>query len=129
MNNESKPPSDINLGVAVATVINERVVILRGKPGVEINRQTASSVLTGVEQLVPGEFGLIIDRKADYSVAPVETFDVLNNTPRLKAVAMVTYRPTTTSLAQLDQRLYKGQLKIFNALDAAEAWINAFMNP
>lgn len=123
---ESQP---IDLGAATGTVLNERVIVVRGKQGVEINRDTAGHILTLIDQIMPGEFGMILDRQADYSVAPVEVFELLNNTPRLKVVAIVAHRPATAGMAQIEQHLFNGRLEIFIALDLAEAWVNSVLPP
>lgn len=118
----------IETPAAIATILDERMVLIRAKSGVEINHRGAAEGDRLVSEAMAGDYGLIIDRREDYSVQPVEVFRILNQNKKLKAIAIVAHRPSTVQNAEIDRRLFRGKLAVFGDLDTARNWLNAALD-
>lgn len=113
----------IETEAATATVLNDYIVLVRAKPGVEVNRQHALRGDQLIAEAMPGDYGQIIDRLADYSVAPVEVFPILNANPKLKALAIVVHRDSSLRNAEIDRRFFSKELAVFRSVDEARNWL------
>ena len=105
------------------TVIEGGIAVIEGEHGVEIDHSKANITFDIIEKEISGDYGIIINRKKDYSVIPHEIYDVMNKRKRLRAVAMVAYRTETRLSAEIEKALYKGLFKLFHNLSEATDWI------
>ncbi len=108
--------------------LDEEVVLVEAKHGVEIDAAKASYGNQLITDEMPGDYGMIIDRKEDYSIVPVEVYKILNSLPHLKAIAIVRHRPATTVSIDMEQRLFKGPLEVFDSVENARKWINGVIH-
>lgn len=108
-------------------VLDDTTVVLEGRPGVNIDARHARRDNELIAGLMPGDYGIIIDRKADYSIAPVEVYEVLNAMTRLKAIAIVAHRPITAATAPAEKPLYRGLFRTFLSVDDAHAWLKSVL--
>ena len=55
-----------------------------------------------------GHYGMIIDRKSDYSIVPIDVYEVLNGLEKLKAIAVVVRNEQNfLSIKQAHERIVK----------------------
>lgn len=107
-----------------AVFIDERIVYMRMKEGVNVTLEGARSSHTQIAKQMPGPYGLLVDRVHDYSVAPVEIYEFLNTIDNLKAIANVVYRDSTQSALLPAMRIYKGHFESFGSVEEAHAWLD-----
>jgi hypothetical protein len=111
-----------------ATILSDRIVLVRAKSGVEINWENARHGNRLIADAMPGDYGQIIDREEDYSVAPVEVFTILNANGKLKALAIVVHRESSLHTAEIDKRFSKKPLEVFTSVDQARAWLEQVLD-
>jgi hypothetical protein len=111
------------------TVLDDVTVLVEGLPDVEITAAHAQRDNDLIATLMKGDYGMIVDRKADYSIVPVQVYRILNGMPRLRAVAIVSHRPLTTLSAATERPLYKGHFMSFGDVESAHAWILSVVKP
>ncbi|MGH1470583.1 MAG: hypothetical protein ACRBCS_05280 [Cellvibrionaceae bacterium] len=104
--------------------ISDSVVLVRAKPEVNIDKEQSSLVNKLIEDTMPNDYGMIIDREADYSIMPVEVFGILNKIKTLKAIAIVVHRDSSAKATAIDKLLFKGHLKVFFSIPEAYLWMN-----
>ena len=80
-------------------------------------------------QHLPGDYGLIVDRREDYSLRPVQVFQFLNQWAPLQAIAIVVHRHHSKTVAEIDKALSRKPLKIVGSLAQAQDWINEQLAP
>lgn len=117
----------IETASATATILSDRLVLVRAKSGVEINQENASRGGKLIENAMPGDYGQIIDRAEDYSIAPVEVLQILNQNPKLRAIAIVVHRESSRQTAELGRRLFKGQFAVFSSIEQARQWLESVL--
>ncbi|MGI1679742.1 MAG: hypothetical protein K6L75_13460 [Cellvibrionaceae bacterium] len=117
----------IESALMTTAFISDSIVLVRAKPEVNINRDQAAHANKLIEDSMPSDYGMIIDREADYSIMPVEVFDVLNKIEKLKAIAIVVHRDRSAKAANIDKLLFKGHLKVFFSLLEANEWLNQIL--
>lgn len=106
-----------------ATMLDDHIVVIRARAGVEIDAATARRDNARIADMMPGRYGMIVDRKADYSIVPVDVYEVLNGLERLQALAIVVYRKMTASGVRVEKQLFNGPLESFDSVEAAQAWL------
>ena len=66
---------------------------------------------------------MIIDRKEDYSIIPVDVYEVINSMDRLKAIAIVLYNETAKLGMATEKHLFNGSLAVFDNVEVARVWL------
>lgn len=117
----------IDTGIVTLTIISDEVVVVRARVGVSIDGDAADETHKIIAEAMAGDYAMIIDREADYSLLPVAVFNVLNRLPRLKVIAIVARRPTSVTIAAIDKALCKKPLQVFDNLAEAESWVKSQM--
>lgn len=107
----------------IASILSDHLVLLRAKAGVEVNRENATEANRLISDAMPGDYGEIIDRQEDYSLAPVEVYGVLNQVTKLKAIAIVVHREGSLATAAIGKHLYRNPIAIFTDLQEAKDWL------
>ncbi|GAB1264089.1 hypothetical protein NBRC116493_09360 [Aurantivibrio infirmus] len=120
--------SDIETSILNAKILSNHIVHVRGKHGVEVNSKTSREANKLISDAMPGNYGMILDRAEDYSIVPVEVFEILNNIPTLKAIAIVVHKDTSAANAEIDRLLYHGDLEIFFSVEQAQGWLESFFD-
>lgn len=110
------------------TFFSPRIVMVTPREGIEIDRKAALSNTSIISQEMSSSYGMIIDRKADYSLAPVQVYDLLNSIDALKAIAIVVHNKDNFLPISIEQNLFKGPLNLFESVDAARAWLEEVMD-
>ncbi len=110
------------------SILDTRSVLVEAMDAVEIDLEKAKYANQLIENEMPGDYGMIIDRKADYSIVPVDVYNILNNIEKLKAIAIVTYNKKSYFPISIEQKLYKGKLEVFQSIQQAHEWIDQVLN-
>ena len=71
-----------------------------------------------------GDYGMIIDRKADYSIVPVDVYHILNDIKNLKVIAIVVHKKLSFLPISIERKLFKGKLEVFQSIKQAHEWIH-----
>jgi len=111
-----------------ATILDESTVLVEAIDGVEINQDKSRHAMTLIAEKMRSDFGMIIHRKADYSITPVEVYDVLNSFASLKAIALVVARQRNFLPIETEKALFKGALEAFQSISEAKIWISSVLS-
>ena len=77
-----------------------------------------------ITEQLGGCYGMIVDRREEYSVMPVPVFEFLNSWEPLKAIVIVTHRSMSKKIAEIDQSLSNKPLVLMDNVDQAQVWID-----
>ena len=105
-------------------ILDNTTVLVEAIDGVEIDSEKSRYANCLIESEMPGDYGMIIDRKADYSIVPLDVYRNLNNIKKLKAIALVVHNKTNFLPIDLEKRMYNGQLEVFQYIKEAHEWIS-----
>lgn len=108
------------------SIIDDFVVVLRAKSGVTIDIDEATAIIAAIEAKLTGDYGILVDRVNDYSVSPVGVYQFLNTRSRLRAMALVLYRPISMAVSDIETSLANKPIKVFDNVDAANTWLRDF---
>jgi hypothetical protein len=103
-------------------------VLVEAMDGVNINLAKSIYANQLIANEMPGDYGMIIDRKADYSIVPVDVYNVLNSFERLKAIALVVHNKKSYFPVTAEKKLYLGKLEIFQTVIQAHKWLEETLN-
>jgi hypothetical protein len=103
-------------------------VLVEAMDGVNINLEKSIYANQLIANEMPGDYGMIIDRKADYSIVPVDVYNVLNSFERLKAIALVVHNKKSYFPVTAEKKLYQGKLEIFQTIIQAHKWLEETLN-
>ncbi len=120
----TETPKVIETDILTATFHSDTVVTVRGKPHVHIDREKSAHSNQLIQDLMPGNYGMIIDREEDYSITPVEVFEILNNIEKLKAIAIVVHRNSSAKATNIDKLFSKIPLEVFFSVAEAKNWLD-----
>ena len=71
------------------------------------------------------DYGMIADRSGDYTLTPVPIFQFFNSWDPLRAIAIVTHRAMSKTIAEIDKSLSRKPLDVFDGMQDARAWMEA----
>ena len=103
-------------------LLGDNIMMLVGKAGVEIALEDSKQHRQIVDNACSGDYGYLLDRRNDYSVKH-ETYVHLNNNPRLKCIAVISYRRNTVINFSLEKRFIRKPFELFDSLEAAKEWL------
>lgn len=109
-------------------LLDSQTVLIEALQGVEINASEAKAGNELIEQEMTGNYGMIIHRKADYSIAPVEVYDLLNRRQKLKAIAIIKPNKKSCLPLSIERQLFKGPFATFHTIKDAHEWLNSVVN-
>lgn len=109
--------------LVTATLVTDQVVLIDAHEGVEITAEAGLKSNQMIMDALPGDFGFIFNRKADYSIDPVPVYQMLNGLGRVKAIAIVYHRNMTRGMLPLEKDLFNGPLEGFGNVDDAVSWM------
>jgi len=105
-------------------ILDDKTVLVEAMEGVDITYEKSTYANQLIADAMPGNYGMIIDRKADYSIVPVDVYNVLNSLNRLKAIAIVVYSKKSFFPLSAEQKLYHGKLEVFQTICEAHHWLS-----
>ena len=110
------------------SILDERTVLVEAIDGVEINLDKAKYANKLIENEMPGNYGMIINRKADYSIVPVDVYNILNSLRKLKAIALVVYSKRSFLPVKTEKNLFKEKLEVFDSVREAHEWVSQVLS-
>lgn len=112
-----------------ARILNDHIVLVRAKHGVEVNPKASREIDNFIIDAMSGNYGIIIDRAEDHSVVPIDMFKVLNKIPDLHAIAIVVHKSSSATAAEIDRMLFNRELEIFFSVEKAQEWMETILKP
>jgi len=91
------------------SILDAKTVLIKTMEGVEIDLKKSKYANELIASEMPGNYGMIIDREADYSIVPVDVYNVLNSSKKLKAIAVVVHRKNSAFPISVEQALFNGE--------------------
>ena len=107
--------------------LDDHAVVAEANYGVNIDADKAQYAIGLIEKELLNDYAMILDRKADYSIMPIEVYEFFNSRERLKAIAIIEYKKQSVLSGDLEQRIFKGLIEKFASKDDAHEWINEVM--
>lgn len=107
-----------------AKKLSDNIILVEAKPEVAVNKDNASHANKLIQEAMGCNYGMIIDRKSDYSLDPVPVYQILNSIDTLKVIAIVLQQNASTSLLDMEKKLFNSPLEAFWNLDIAQAWVS-----
>jgi hypothetical protein len=114
---------DFSTGFGQFSFLDAHTVVATAHDGVEIDGQKVQQAIALIEKELTGDYALILNRKEDYSIVPVEVYKYFGSLGRLKAIAIVMYSHREFLPGDMEQRLFKGMLGKFNSIEKAHSWL------
>lgn len=118
----------INTKDIYTTKLDDMTVLIEAKEGVEIDQETAASNMAAMVKVMPGNFGMIILRRSDYSIVPIDVYKSLNKIGNLKAIALVLPNKRNALPVATEQKLFKGELQSFMYIREAHEWTHQVLH-
>ncbi|MDH5444463.1 MAG: hypothetical protein OEY52_02835 [Gammaproteobacteria bacterium] len=106
--------------------LDEHVVVAEAKSKVNIDASKVKEAIELIENEFNDSYAIILSRKREYSVQPVEVYKYFASLPRLKALAIVLFRQLDILPDNMEQRLYNGPVQKFESIESAHAWLKTF---
>lgn len=113
----------IETDILFAEKLAHNIVLVEAKYGVEINKEKSLNSNKILVETMAGDYGMIVDRKLDYSIDPVSIYALLNSIEPLKVIAIVLHKESSLSMIPTEQRLFKGPLEVFWNVEDAQVWM------
>lgn len=104
-------------------VLDDKTVMVEVIDGVEIDAIKARRANEMIARAMPGDYGMIINRKADYSIVPLDVYKILNSIPTLKAIAIVIHNGRNFLPIITEKKLFARELEVFDSVDSARQWL------
>jgi len=111
----------------VINKLDEQTVLVEVKYGVDIDSEKSQLANDVIEENMSSDYGMIINRKAEYSIVPLDDYKILNRIENLKAIAIVKHNHPIGLPVKTEQKLFKGKLEEFTFIDDAKTWLNSIL--
>lgn len=111
--------------IVLARRLTDTIILVEPRYGAEINRESAAKTNEIISAMMPEKYGMIVDRKMDYSIDPVGVYALLNQIPNLEAIAILLHSEKMLSMIPLEQKLFKGPLEAFWDIESAQVWLES----
>lgn len=108
--------------------LDEHTVVAEANHGVNIDGSKVQHAIDLIENELSGDYAIILERKEDYSVMPVEVYQFFASVERLKALAIVSYKGRDFLPDNMEKTIYKGRVEKFTSVDQAHAWIKSIFS-
>lgn len=110
------------IGCIVCKFLDEGIIIGEPEEGSEITARDAALLVSAAESRYEGPWALVSNRVNSFSV-DFETYRVVDQTPNLKALAVVAYRTNSHPVASAEALyLRRTPFAVFEDLDDAVDW-------
>ena len=104
-------------------ILDNKTVLVEAIDGVEINDEISKNANKQIEDEMPDSYGMIIDRKSDYSIVPIDVYRNLNKIEKLKAIAIVVHNKSNFLPISTEKRFFNGELEVFQYIKEAHEWL------
>lgn len=110
------------------TLLDDQTVVATAKEGANIDGAKVKIAIDLIESELPGDYSLILERKYDYSVMPVEVYKFFASLKKLKAIAIIANSDRTFLPDNMEQRIFGRDLEMFPTIEKAYEWINSLLS-
>ena len=106
------------------SILDPQTVIVEAMDGVEIDLEKSKYLNDLIENEMPNDYKMIINRKADYSIVPIDVYKILNGLKKLKSIGIVLNNKANFLPLSTEKKLFKGKLEFFQTIKDAHEWKN-----
>lgn len=110
------------------TFLDEHVVVAEALEGVNIDGEKVANAVKMIEEEFPGDYAIILNRKSDYSVMPVEVYTFFNTLKRLRALAIVSYKTRDFLPEGMEKNIFERNIEKFHSVEVAHEWLKTFFS-
>jgi hypothetical protein len=112
----------LETGFAIFYLIDEKVILVEVRNGVFVDRKIVKHHLNLLERLIGKNYGIVDNRKNDFSHDIVEIYEEFHSRVRLKKVAVVTHRNQTKLISKIEGQLCQKDFAVFDDVESAIRW-------
>ena len=123
--NSQQSMKQIDMDALNIKILDQQTVIIKAVEATEIDNSISSQANELIQNEMPGHYGMIINRKHDYSIVPIDVYNNLNKCENLKAIAIVLHNKNNFLPHSTEQRLFNGKLEFFSTINEAHSWITS----
>jgi len=105
------------------TFMDNHTVMAEANDGINIDANKVKVAIDLIEQELPGDYGLILNRNSDYSVTPIEVYQFFASIKRLKAIAIVRANGRDFLPNNLEKELFGNLVEKFTSIPSAHEWM------
>ena len=105
-------------------ILDPQTVLVEAIDGVEIDLEKSKYANDLIDNEMPNDYRMIINRKADYSIVPIDVYKILNGLKKLKSIAIVLNNKSNFLPMSTEKKLFKGELGFFQTIKDAQKWEN-----
>ena len=117
-------PASLRLDYARLDFPRYNIATVQVDSGYSVDQNMATDIHRLIYRHLGCNYGMIEDRARDYSIFPVPIFQFFNNWQPLQAIAIVTHRTASKTMAEIDRSLSRKPLAVFDDMASALVWLN-----
>lgn len=124
----------IDLNIGQLEIYNDRIAVITIIDRDIITKHDVEEVVRECNSNSSGNYVLLSNRIKDYSIDPIELYDVLSNEIRIKGAGIISYRESTRKLYPVEDTIsdeiseHMLDLHLFNSIDEAFIWADEKLN-
>ncbi|WP_196141181.1 hypothetical protein [Aliikangiella sp. G2MR2-5] len=107
------------------TFLDDSTVVATAKEGVNIDAVKVQQAIDLIENELVGGYSLILERKYDYSIMPVEVYKYFASLKRLKAIAIVSSSGRKFLPDSMEQNIFGRDIEMFVSIEDAHEWLKS----
>ena len=108
-------------------ILDPQTVLVEAIDGVEIDLEKSKHANDLIENEMSNDYKMIINRKADYSIVPIDVYKILNGLKKLKSIGIVVNNKPNFLPMSTEKKLFKGKLEFFQTIKDAHEWENQIL--
>ena len=109
------------------SILDSQTVLVEAMDGVEIDLEKSKYANDLIENEMSNDYRMIINRKADYSIIPIDVYKILNGQKKLNSIAIVLNNKPNFLPMSTEKKLFKGKLEFFQTIKDAHEWSNQIL--
>lgn len=106
--------------------LDDNIAIVRIYEGADVQEDEIMLVVNRIESFMSGDYGIVFDEVYPHSIQ-FDALQQLKHNPRIKRIAIVTYRQLTIGTMDMAMYVVDKPHKMFESLDMALQWIQQEM--
>lgn len=112
----------INTDSSLITLLDDHVVLIETNEGLILDKTAVRRLYEKIEQLLSGDYSLVINRRNKYKLMRIEVYKEANAHDRLRGIAIVTHQKVAGMMAGMEAPLSQKPFSTFTDIDDAIAW-------
>ena len=109
------------------TFLDKKTVVATANHGTNIDATKVQLAIDLIENELSGPYALILDRKSDYSIVPVEVYSFFSSIKRIKAIAIVRYNEREILPNNMEEKIFGKNIEKFSTINEAHEWTNSLL--